>query len=345
MVLHPLEKDTWRVIRTHDLLHPGDHVLAAVSGGPDSLGMLHLLSALQKRGCFHLSAAYIDHQLRPAETPAEKTCVATNAANLQVPFHWRQKDAAGWQQTTRSSPEQAAREVRYQALEEIRCQIGANLVAVGHTADEQVEGVLIRMLRGGSSKALAGMTLQNGRLIRPLLETAKKDILSYLREKNISWCSDSSNRDLSLLRNRVRHRLLPFLEQEFGQGVSRSLRKCSAILCLEDDFLSQQAEMAWQEVIRKEMVHPAGCTLLRSRFRQLHPAIQHRVMEKLLYHLDCRASHTAILTLSRTACNGQPGGELHLSQGLRVKIAKATLHFSYPCGKGPWRGRLEHKPS
>ena len=344
MALHPLEKDTWHVIRTHGLLHPGDHVLAAVSGGPDSLGMLHLLSALQKQGRYQLSAAYIDHQLRPAETPAEKTCVATNAANLQIPFHWRQKDTAGWQQANRCSPEQAAREIRYQALEEIRCQIGANLVAVGHTADEQVEGVLIRMLRGGSSKALAGMTLQNGRLIRPLLETSKKDILCYLREKNISWCSDSSNRDLSLLRNRVRHRLLPFLKQEFGQGVGHSLRKCSAILCLEDEFLCQQAEMAWQRVIRKDMPHTAGCTLLRSPFRQLQPAIQHRIMEQLLYHLDCRASHTAILTLSQAACNGQSGGELHLSRGLRVKITKATLYFSYPCGKGPWRGRLDRNP-
>jgi len=214
---------------------------------------------------------------------------------------------------------------------------------VAHTADDQVEEVLLRLFRGGGRKALGGMRPRAGNLIRPLLGIRKAQLLAYLDDKRIAYCHDSSNDDRRFLRNRIRLDLLPLLEAEYDPGIRSALLKTAANLGEDEDLLERLLAEHWDTVVGMLQTdasgHPA-CRLNRAAFRCLHPALQRRLLEKLLWALDATAHFRHILAVQEAARSGRTGSELHLGQGLRVGVSRAYLAFSYPQGKGPRRGRL-----
>ena len=145
------------VIRRHNLLHENDWIIIAVSGGADSMALLHILAEIGLP--LELIAVYIDHGLRPRETPREQEIIAERCRSLDIAFKVRAVNVQQIIAQKRKSPEEAARILRYQALEEIRQQYGAQYIAVAHTADDQVEEFFIRLLRGSSSRGLSGMRI------------------------------------------------------------------------------------------------------------------------------------------------------------------------------------------
>jgi tRNA(Ile)-lysidine synthase len=241
------------------------------------------------------------------------------------------------------SPEHAARELRYQALAELAAQWATDRLAVAHTADDQAEEVLLRLFRGSGRKALAGMRSRSGHLIRPLLGSRKAEVLAYLADKGIGFCHDSSNDDRCFLRNRIRLDLLPLLETEYDPGIRAALLKTAANLAEDEDLLERLLVEHWDAVIDAPQLDAGdhlACRLHRAAFGCLHPALQRRLIEKLLWTLDNTARYQQILAVLDAARSGRTGSELHLSQGLRVAVSREHLTFSYPQGKGPWRGRL-----
>jgi len=235
--MHPLEQAVHRLLYSETPVPTASGILVGVSGGPDSMALVHILAALRPQYSLTLVAAYIDHGLRPRETPAEWACIRTAAARLQVDCARIAVDAAATAAAGGLSLEHAAREVRYRAFGELVRERGLDLVAVAHTADDQAEEVLLRLLRGGGRRALSGMRCRSGNLIRPLLRTRKAELMAYLTEKKISFCHDSSNDDLRFLRNRIRHELLPLLEERYDPGIRRALLKTAAKLSEDKDLL------------------------------------------------------------------------------------------------------------
>jgi tRNA(Ile)-lysidine synthase len=305
------------------------------------MALLYLLAAVQTHLQLTVYAAWVDHGLRPSETPQERETVARAATQLGLPFFERAVDTTGCAAVSHLSIEHAARKVRYAALREVCHETGADCIAVAHTADDQAEEVLLRLLRGSGRKGVSGMQIRNGDVIRPLLETEKKDILAWLDRRNIAYCIDSSNTDVKYTRNRVRLLLLPFLRENFDQNISKSLRKTAATLTVDEDLLKQLTESAYGDVVS---VTGAGeekkLRLARAAFTSLHPALQRRVAEQLLWQLDSRAGFDHILVILDTAGHGKTHTERHLSHGLRLGVFREFLEFSYPAGKAPWRGRL-----
>jgi tRNA(Ile)-lysidine synthase len=306
------------------------------------MALLHLMQPLQLAKGFTLVAVYVNHGLRPAETGKEEERVRSACDNLGVVFETVSVDVAAHAASAKKSLEHAARDLRYAALRNTKENHGATLIAVAHTADDQAEGVLLRLLRGSGLKGLSGMTERSADIIRPLLSVEKETLLSYLHEKNISYCLDSSNTDMRFLRNRIRHKLIPFLEEEFDKGICNALRKTADSLTDDEVFLDDLAERSLQDVILKDKEEDMSVSLALDRhaLAGLPASLQRRIIEKILWKTGCNAKYDYIIKIVHAVRSGTPGTELHLHRGLRVGIHRDRLEFVYPEGKIPWRGKL-----
>ncbi len=337
-----LEFDIKRILLNSRLVEAGGSLIVAVSGGPDSMAMLHILAFLRKELQYVPVAVYVDHGLRPDETSAEWACVRTVATGLALDCECIQVDTLERVRSNKMSIEHAARQLRYRALRRCAQRYGASRIAVAHTADDQVEELLLRLLRGSGRKGLAGMRLQHRDVIRPLLTTPKERLLEYLEHHDIAFCQDSSNDDLRFLRNRIRHILLPLLEGDFDPGIRKAMLKTAANLSEDEDYLEIRIREIWPQVMRVEAgtegdeIH----VLDRAAFATLHPCLQRRLVERLLWKLGSSARYEHIMSILQAGISGRTGSELHLSRGLRVGVGRDTLEFSYPRGKRAWRGRL-----
>lgn len=216
----------WKTIRREGLLSPGERVVVAVSGGPDSMALLAVLWELAPRLELRLEVATVDHGLRP-EAAAEAALVAERAAALGLPFHCLAVDVAAARTRGRASVQVAARTLRLGALEDLAQRLGAGRVALGHNADDQAETVLFRVLRGTGVRGLAGIPYRRGLFIRPLLDVPRATIDVYVKRRSLPVVRDPSNDDGRFTRARLRHRVLPLLRQE-NPRVAEALRALAA---------------------------------------------------------------------------------------------------------------------
>ncbi|HEY2731909.1 MAG TPA: tRNA lysidine(34) synthetase TilS [Polyangia bacterium] len=201
-----------RTIRAHALVNDGDLVIVAVSGGPDSMALLHALWELAPRLRVRLEVATIDHGLRP-EARAEGDLVRARAQALELPWHGLRVDVAAARRE-RASWQDAARRVRLEALAALAARRGAASVALAHQADDQAETVLFRVVRGTGLGGLAGIPYLRAPFIRPLLDVTRPEIARYVKRRSLPFVEDPSNADLRYARARFRHRWLPLLSEE-----------------------------------------------------------------------------------------------------------------------------------
>lgn len=342
--MHPLEVQISHIINRDNLVPSGGVTIVGVSGGPDSVCLLVVLSRLQDVINTSPVSVYVDHGLRPGEIKAEKEYVAVLSGNLGVPFECVVVPTAEYAETNKLSLEHAARDLRYEALRKIMRKKSAARIATAHTADDQAEEILIRLLRGGGRKSISGMRTKNEDIIRPFLEIEKKDIVAYLAENNIRFLEDSSNTDRRFLRNRVRHELIPYLEEHYDPGVRKALRKTAENLAEDEKLLEELTGNALKLVLLKneeEQDGPSGKIFLdRSALIQQPAALQRRVIEHIIWRIGVRASFSHIIQVIDAAREGRTGSEIHLSRGLRVGVQRNYLEFVLPEGKCAWRGKL-----
>jgi tRNA(Ile)-lysidine synthase len=202
-----------RTISMHGLMGRGDRVLVAVSGGPDSMALLHALWEARERLGVTLEVAGIDHGLRPA-AGAELALVRERSEALGLPYVIAAVDVRRERARGGVSLQDAARRVRLGALATLAGERGATRIALGHQADDQAETVLYRILRGTGIAGLRGIPYRRGLLVRPLLDVRRVEILRYLRRRSIPFVEDPSNADLRFARARIRHKILPALADE-----------------------------------------------------------------------------------------------------------------------------------
>ena len=205
------------------MLAGGETVLVAVSGGADSVALLHLLSRLAPDWRLRLHVLHVDHQLR-AESAADADFVRALGARLGVAV-----DVATVAVDRRGSLEAAARAARYAALEACAARVGAGRIALGHTADDQAETVLMRLVQGAGVRGLAGIPPVRGAIIRPLIEVRRSALEAELARAGLAWVDDASNRDPKFLRNRIRHELLPLLADSYNPEVATALARVASV--------------------------------------------------------------------------------------------------------------------
>jgi tRNA(Ile)-lysidine synthase len=218
-----LREQIERTIRRHVMLAGGETVLVAVSGGADSVALLHLLSSLAPDWRLRLHVLHVDHQLR-AESAADADFVRALGTRLGIPV-----DVATVAVDRRGSLEAAARAARYAALESCAARVGAERIALGHTADDQAETVLMRLVQGAGVRGLSGIPPVRGAIIRPLIEVRRSALEAELARGGLAWVEDESNRDPKFLRNRIRHELLPLLSDSYNPEVAGALVRMASL--------------------------------------------------------------------------------------------------------------------
>ena len=214
-----------RFVREHDLMRPDTRVMAGLSGGPDSVALVHILTDLAALGDFEfVGLVHVNHQLRPTADRDEAFCAAL-ARRLDRPLVVDRADVFARAGQERRSLEDAAHAARYEAFARARSRCGANLVAVGHTQDVQAETFLLRLIRGAGPQGLAGMHPRHGDVVRPLLACSRAELRQYLLDRGEAFVEDETNRDVRIPRNRVRATLLPLLESQFNPNIVEGLAR------------------------------------------------------------------------------------------------------------------------
>ena len=267
-----------RTIQAHAMVARGGRVLVALSGGADSVAMLHLLRELETSGDVSIAGvAHFNHSLRAAADEDEAFC-RDLAASLQLRFEAARGDVRALANAERRSLEDAARHARYAYLETAAERLGADVIAIGHTRDDQAETFLLRLLRGAGPRGLAGIRPKSGRVIRPLIEIARDELRAYIAEHEFVFREDESNTDVTIPRNKVRHELLPVL-RNFLPGVTDVLAREADIAREDEDFLSRAAIDLVPGIVLRS-TH--GITLEADPLRALHPALGSRIVRMAL---------------------------------------------------------------
>lgn len=292
-------------ILEQNLLKNGRGVLVAVSGGRDSVALLHVLAGLVPELGLSLSAAHFNHNLRP-ESAEEYRFVRELCDRMGIPFFGGEGQVAEAARREKLSLEVAARRERHRFFVEALVQSRCDVLATAHHADDQAETFLLRLLRGAGAAGLSAMAPMEGSIIRPLLGINRQEITRYCAEQGLSWREDASNASLEIPRNRVRHQLLPYLEQYFNPGVRQVLLRSAALLRSDDDYLHQLALQAYERLCGKETPWSAQLDGLT----QLADPVATRVIRIMLCRAGRRQDVEALhveraLKLARAGHTGQ----------------------------------------
>lgn len=332
-----LERRVLRYVREQGLFSEGERVLVGVSGGPDSSALLLILASLRGSLGIELGAAYFDHRLRgPRASALERRAVEELASRVSVPLVAGSDDVQGQARASRVSIEEAARELRYRFLARAASEAACGVVAVGHTADDQVETVLLHLLRGSGLKGLGGMaprspwplpaTEGGPTLVRPLLDIAHAETEAYCREARVAVVRDPSNRSAAFRRNRVRGELLPLLRR-YNPRIDRALLRLADAARQDVEFIEGTA----RDVIKDAALSEGNeVRIERRRLRALPLSLRLHVMRLAAQQLlgDSRDLGQRHLEALVAALERPVGSRLDLLRGLRLEAGYEDLILS-----------------
>jgi tRNA(Ile)-lysidine synthase len=336
---------------------PGQRIGVAVSGGADSVALLRLLLELRKELGMVLSVVHFNHQLRGAASDRDETFVARLASNYGLPYFVTREDVGAKAKQERANLEDTARRSRYAFFERLAAEGQLDRVAVAHTADDQAETVLAHLLRGTGVAGLGGIHPESGVVFRPLLNTRRAALRTYLRSLRQKWQEDATNRDLQRTRARIRQKLLPVLEKEFQPAVVEHLCRLADLAREDDRQLNFSAKIRAMALAKKEkggtrilledLIGPRKksdparpedgdvielgrnkCALARRIIRQIVSEVKPRAGQLSLVHVD------AVLRLAQQQDSGKC---LHLPGGVEVRRERGSLCFRprEACGDAP----------
>jgi len=316
-----LERRVLGFIQENKLVLSQRSLLVAVSGGQDSVCLLHILVKLREELGIRLHVAHLNHQLRGAESEADAQYVSGLAHSLDIPATIEQRDVKAYRAQQRISLEEAAREVRYTFLAQVAKSLGANRVAVGHTADDHIETILMHLIRGTGTRGLRGLqpsslwqpSGSSLTIVRPLLTVSREETANYCHSRQLMPRIDASNLSLSPLRNRIRHQLLPLLSS-YNPRVTEALLRTACIAGDDLAFMDKEIDRLWGKITQKQ---GNAISLDKEGFLKLPSALQRyllrRAIENLLGNLkDIESRHIEEIMDALTKSVGKrlslPGG-------------------------------------
>ena len=312
-----------------ELISPGDRVLVAVSGGVDSLALLYLLEQFSKELGYDLFVAHLNHLSRGKESDEEARFVRKEADKLSLPFFIEEIDVAREKFHLKTSFQESARILRYRFLEKILLSTKGSKIAVGHTADDQVETILMNLFRGTGLRGLAGIPEKRGNVVRPLLRCTRSELEQFLNDRNLAYRTDSSNHEKKYLRNRIRHDVIPFLKT-FDTAISGNLLGLAEIAREEDDWISEKTRELFSQLVTIRKGRRDLCFEM-SEFQKQPQAMKRRLIREVLYQLkgDLRAiTALHVRQVLDLFAHARVGSRLKLPGDVRVFCDYDTMNFS-----------------
>ncbi|OMF25281.1 tRNA lysidine(34) synthetase TilS [Paenibacillus sp. FSL H8-0548] len=315
----------------------GDRIVVAVSGGPDSMALLHMLSVIAKESGLSIIAAHANHGFRIEESAHELLVVQAFAKQLGVICETTCLDMPSYIEETRMKGQAASRVRRYAFLHDVAAKHGASKIALAHHADDQAETVLMRVIRGTGLTGLAGILSKrrekNVELIRPLLRMNKSDLLRYCQEHQIPYCTDSSNNERYYFRNIIRLDILPYLSRHNPQ-LSQSLQRLAEVAGAEDEWMEKQTEALFAQLVK---LSPDECEISCVDLLGLHVALQRRLIKLILSYLSKETENISFeqIETMRLAASTQAPATWRMDAGAGILCAREYglmrwLRISHP---------------
>ncbi len=311
-------------IMKYCMLSTGDGVLVGLSGGPDSVCLLVVLDRLRQHFGISLFAVYVDHGLRPDETPDEIVFCERLCLSLHIPFSVKTVDVKSFAKEHRLGKQEAARELRYNALAGAAQAAGVHKIALGHTADDQAETVIMRLVRGAGTLGLSGIPPVRQNIIRPLIATERKEIERFLETGQIGFIIDSSNRENKYMRNKIRHTVMPALK-DLGVDAVMTISRTADILREEDNYLEFQVTKSLMKLIGKKT--DTTLELLYLPLEKTDPALVRRILRRALGAAKGLRgiAFIHIEELIDLIKRGKPGDRISMPGGIRAIKGYSTL--------------------
>jgi tRNA(Ile)-lysidine synthase len=317
---HVIESVRTTVLK-YRLLERDDLVLVAVSGGCDSVFLLRCLHMLKGEFHIRLVVAHLNHMLREDEAERDAHWVENLCAELSLDCVTGSRDVRTFSKKNDLSLEEAARICRYDFLEETRNKVHADRIALGHTADDQAETLLLRLLRGSGRTGLASMLPKRGYLVRPLLALRRQEIRDYLDGNDFQYLDDSSNADTIYTRNLIRHKIVPLIESTINPSLVPLLARTATVLSEEDAFLEAIAQEDLERIARKD---GPGLRLDLEALMGIETARRRRVLRKAICAVKGNLRNIGAVHIDKVLELLEAG-----SSGSRISIHSLEVYRDY----------------
>lgn len=311
-------------ISRHSMLSGGETVLIGLSGGPDSACLLLVLDKLKEEFSLKLHAIYIDHGLRPSETPSEMEFCRKLCEGLAIPFVTKSVNVKAYAKEHGLNKQEAARELRYRVFDEVSSELRADKIALGHNADDQIETFFMRILRGSGPRGLSGIPPVRGRIIRPLIEIEREEIEKYLDEKRINYIVDSSNLKEDYLRNRIRLSFIPEVKR-INPDITETITRTMGILREEERYFDIIVAKTLMKLISRKT--DQRIELFLAPMEAMDTVVLRRVLIKAIdeTHGLRGISFVHIEGMIDLIKKGRHGDRLYLPNGIRVIKDYSTM--------------------
>ncbi len=317
-----------KAIEKYEMIEEGDRVILAVSGGPDSTCLLDILNRIKEQFKISLIVAHVHHGIREKEADAEARFVRLKCSHLNLLFHQLSLSVPEMAKEMGLSIEQAGRVARYKFFRELAVKHQAQKIALGHHADDQIETILMRLIRGSGIRGLRGIPPKRGIFIRPLIECSRLEIEDYCKRRNLAYCFDSTNKELKYFRNKIRQQLIPLLKEEYNPAIGKNLLQLQTIVSDELDFWDEITEYYYLKTLKKEGKY--YIILDNHRLRGWPAGIQRSVIRRTLRHFkkfleDIQFNHIEAIRLLYLKEEGEKF--LDLPGEIRIRKSYQDLLF------------------
>lgn len=316
-----ISKTVERTLIDYEMVLPGDSILVGVSGGPDSVALLHILSELtEKFSIGRLAVCHLNHSLRGKDSDRDAEFVESLSEKLHLPFYLKKEDVRRYRKTHKLSLEDAARGVRYTFYHALARENGFSKIALGHHSDDNAELLLMNLIRGSGSVGFSGIAaVRDNQIIRPLIRLKRTEILHYLNAKNLKYRIDKSNDDKRYLRNRIRRELIPLLETNYNPRIVETINRFASIIKSEDQLLESAITPFFDKTA--SFLGSEEITLSLPQLRGLHIAAKRRIVRKAISILKGNLRRIAFNQIDSAVHLMEKGpfyGMIHLPDRIRI---------------------------
>ena len=311
--------------REHNLIEHSDSIVVGVSGGADSVCLLHLLCLLQKEWELTLHVYHLHHGIRGKDADRDAEFVRKIAGELGLPCRIERVNVPGEAVRLHMSEEEAGRLIRYEKMEQYRKEHHLRKIATAHHRDDQAETVLFRLFRGTGPRGLAGIPSARGAIVRPLLFAGKNDIETWLKDRGVAWCEDTTNVENKYARNRIRNEILPMVEREINSEAGRHIAEAAEKIDSWKQYIGRMSRELYERVLSERAdVNTSGENADKKEVRLYIPALQR---EDVVLQREVLG-----LALSELVDGAKDIGQIHFSRLLELMKSDTGKELCFPGG-------------